>query len=67
MPLLEDKMTLDSLPISEVGAIRDNAIKTLEIIGHLNSIPGCKVHRVDSLRWDSVVIDITLDSRRDTL
>jgi hypothetical protein len=57
-------MEIENIVTDELEAVRSSLCKVEEIIRRVNEIPGCKVHRVGSVRWDSAVIDITLDPRR---
>jgi hypothetical protein len=52
---------------NELKAIRKNIDKVEELIALINQVSDCKVHSVIDVRWDSVQLDITLDSRRDTV
>jgi hypothetical protein len=51
----------------ELEALRRSVDKAEELIDLINKVPGCAVHKVENIRWDSVLLDITLDSRRDTV
>jgi hypothetical protein len=51
----------------ELKAVKRNIDKTEELIALINQVPDCKVRSVVDVRWDSVQLDITLDSRRDTV
>jgi hypothetical protein len=56
---------LKDVVLDELKAVRSSIAKTEELVACINAVSGCKVHKVRAVRWDSVVIDITLDPRRD--
>jgi hypothetical protein len=58
---------MKAISLQELEALRRNIDKAKELAELINKIPGCAVYTIKDIRWDSVLLDITLDSRRDTV